>query len=95
MKRIKNLYELLRDGATIEFFREKNTWSTIQVKHAYLRHMNERRLLKLYKHQFLNGIKSCKFDFYKHYIFKKNYKMSFNTIIHWTKYILDYIYLNI
>jgi len=46
------------------------------------------------KQYLLQGAKTCKLKFFEHFIIKKKTKAKFDTVIHCTKGILDYVHTN-
>lgn len=47
--------------------------------------MNKHRLNELKKYELLKDVKNYKLDFWKHYIFENQHRLSFNTIIYCAK----------
>ena len=78
-KLVGNIYELLGGTlvggvATAEFESD----STV-LWHMRLGHMGEHGMMKLHKRNLLKGIKTCKLDFCKYYVFGKQNKVQFKT----------------
>ena len=60
-----------------------------------LGHIGERGMLELHKRNLLKGVKTCKLDFYKYYVYGKQHRVSFKTGSHTSKGVLDYIHLDV
>lgn len=65
--------------------------------HVYLEYMSEKRLLKLHKCQLLKEKNICivSYTFVSTKLFKKHYKLSYNTFVYQTEGILNYIHLDV
>ena len=91
-----NLYKLMGDtisgGAAISTSDISNDDSA-HLWHR-LGHISEGAMEELHKRKLLKGLKSCKLDFCKHYVLRKQCKVSFNIMNkeNHAKGILDYIH---
>ena len=64
--------------------------------HMRLRHMGECGMMKLHKRKLImKGIKTCKLEFFKYYVFRKQKKVQFKTATHKTERILDYVHTHV
>ena len=63
--------------------------------HMRLGHIGERGMLELQKRNLLKGVKTCKLDFCKYYVYGKQHRVSFKTGSHTSKGVLDYIHSNV
>ena len=63
--------------------------------HMRLGHIGERGMLELQKRNLLKGVKTCKLDFCKYYVYGKQHRVSFKTGSHTSKGVLDYIRSNV
>ena len=52
-------------------------------------------MLELHKRNLLKGVKTCKLDFCKYYVYGKQHRVSFKTGSHTSKGVLDYIRSNV
>jgi len=55
-----------------------------------LGHMGEQGMLKLHKRNLLKGVKTCKLEFCKFWILRKQNQVQFKTATHKTGGILDF-----
>ena len=62
------------------------------LQHMQLGHMSDRSMSELHKRNLLAGIKSCKLDFCKYCIMRKQCRMRFKTATHKIGGILDYVH---
>ena len=60
-----------------------------------LGHIGECGMLELHKRNLLKGVKTCKLDFYKYYVYGKQHRFSFKTGSHTSKGVLDYIHSDV
>ena len=60
-----------------------------------LGHMSEHGLAELIKKNLLVGCTQCKVKFYEHCIFGKHKRVKFNTSVHSTKGILEYVHADL
>ena len=63
-----------------------------RLYHMRLGHTDERSLQALAKKNLLQGAKTCKLKFCEHCVIGKKTKMKFDTAIHCTEVILDYVH---
>ena len=87
-----NIYRLL--GTTVvsgAAFVEAKA-NSIVLWHMRLGYLSERRMQELHKRNLLNGVKTCKLDFYKYCVLGKHNKVQFKTATHKTKGVLDYVH---
>ena len=94
-KLVGNIYKLMgtkivSGAATVEL-----ELDGITLWHMRLEHIGERGMIELHKRNLLKGIKTCKLEFYKYFIFGKQNKVQFKTTTHKTKGILDYVHTDI
>ena len=66
-----------------------------QLWHMRISHVGEKFMQPLVKQGLLKGAKTCKLEFCEHCVLGKKIKMKFDTAIHRTKRIIDYMYTNI
>ena len=64
----------------------------VPIKIGYTR---EKSLQSLAKQGLLKGANTCKLEFCEHYVIGKKTKVKFDTAIHCTERILDYIYIDV
>uniref|UniRef100_A0A2N9I8X0 Integrase catalytic domain-containing protein n=1 Tax=Fagus sylvatica TaxID=28930 RepID=A0A2N9I8X0_FAGSY len=60
-----------------------------------LGHAGKKALQGLVKQGLLKGAKTCKIDFCKHCVFRKQTRVKFGTVIHQTKGTLDYVHTDV
>jgi hypothetical protein len=72
-----------------------DNYSESKLWHMRLRHMSQLGLVELSKRGLLKRCNSNEIEFYKHYIFGKHKQVKFNTVVHTTKDILDYLYTDL
>ena len=90
-----NIYKLL--GTTIVggvATVESESDNTV-LWHMQLGHMGERGMMELHKRNLLNGIKTCKLDFYKYCVFGIQNKVQFKTTTHKTEGVLNYVHTDV
>ena len=63
--------------------------------HMRLGHAREKAMQGLVKQGLLKGVKTCKLDFYEHYVLGKQIKMKFGTAVHQTEGIFDYVHMDV
>ena len=63
--------------------------------HMRLAHIGERDMLELHKRNLLKEVKTCKLDFYKYCVYRKQHRVNFKTGSHTSKGFLDYIHLDV
>ena len=83
-KLVGNIYKLMGTMivggvATVELELDNTT-----LWHMWLGHMGERGMMELHKRKLLKGIKTCKLEFNKYYVFGKPNKVQFKTATHKT-----------
>ena len=66
-----------------------------KLLHMRLGHIGECGMLELYKRNLLKGVKTCKLDFCKYYVYGKQHKVSFKIGSHTSKGVLNYIHSNV
>ena len=77
MKRQKlavNIYKLLGTTIVGEIATTKSESDSMVLWHMRLGHMGERGMMELQKRNLLKGIKTCKLDFCKYCVIRKQYK---------------------
>jgi transposase InsO family protein len=60
-----------------------------------LGHMSQLGLVELSKRGMLKGYNSNEMEFYKHCVFGKHKRVKFNTVVHTTEGILDYVHADL
>ena len=88
-----NVYKLLGNSilggvAVVAKFEDDDTL----LWHLQLGHMSDRGMRELHKRNLLARIKSCKLDFYKYCIMRKQCRVRFKTATHKTNGILNYVH---
>ena len=73
---------------------ESDSDSTV-LWNMQLGHMGECGMMELHKRNLLKGIKTCKLDFCKYYVFGKKNKVQFKTTTHKTEEVLDYVHTDV
>ena len=93
-KKINGLYTLQDSTVTsaTTVSTSKSIIETTRLWHMRLGHMSERGLTILSTRGLLDGQKMRELDFCEHCVFGKQCKVKFNTGVHRTKGILDYIH---
>ena len=91
-KLVGNIYKLMitiivGGAATVELELDITT-----LWHMRLGHMGEHGMMELHKRKLLKGIKTCKLDLYKYFVFGKQNKVQFKKSTHKTKGILDFVH---
>ena len=96
--KIDNLYKLLGDtvtgGAAISTLVEPND-DNIVLWHMQLGHLGERSMFELHKRNLLKGVKSCKLDFCKYCVYRKQRRVNFKVTSHTSKGVLDYVHSDV
>ncbi|KAL5572045.1 hypothetical protein UlMin_021642 [Ulmus minor] len=97
-EKVRNLYKLIEDtvqgGAATATYSEPS-YDNTDLWNMRLGHLSERELNELHKKNLLNGVKGCKLDFYKICVMGKQRRISFSTLSHTSKGILDYVYIDV
>ena len=52
-------------------------------------------MLELHKRNLLKGVNTCKLDFCKYYVYRKQHRVSFKISPYTSKGVLDYIHSNV
>ncbi|KAE8654353.1 L-type lectin-domain containing receptor kinase IX.1 [Hibiscus syriacus] len=87
-----NIYRLLGSTVVGGVHSVESCDDTIKLWHMRLANLSERGMAELHKRNLLHGVKSCKLDFCKYYVFGKQTKVRFKTTKHTTQGILDYVH---
>ncbi|KAL5570283.1 hypothetical protein UlMin_026858 [Ulmus minor] len=97
-EKVRNLYKLLRDtvqGEAAAATHSEPSNDNTNLWHMHLGHLSERKLNELHKRNLLKGMKRCKLDFCKICVMGKQKRVSFSTLSHTSKGILDYVHTNV
>ncbi|WVZ92733.1 hypothetical protein U9M48_038777 [Paspalum notatum var. saurae] len=74
-------------------------WASLQASplfwHMRLGHMSQLGLAELSKRGLLKGYKNDEMEFYEHCVFGKHKRVKFNTAVHTTEGILDYVHADL
>uniref|UniRef100_A0A2N9HCZ1 Integrase catalytic domain-containing protein n=1 Tax=Fagus sylvatica TaxID=28930 RepID=A0A2N9HCZ1_FAGSY len=97
-RKVNQLYRLIGNivvgGPAVITPKEFNTDNT-KLWHMRLGHIGERGMLDLHKRNLLNGVTTCKLNFYKYYVYEKQPRVSFKTGSHTRKAVLDYVHSHV
>jgi len=78
----------------VETFTDSDDDST-RLWYMRLEHTGEKSLQSLTKKGLLKGVRTCKLEFYEHYIIEKKTKVKFGTTTHYIEEILDYVHTDV
>ena len=97
-RKVNQLYRLIGNtlvgGAAVITPTESSIDDT-KLWHMRLSHIGQRGTLELHKRNLLKGVKTCKLDFCKYCVYRKQHRDSFKTSSHTSKGVLDYVHSHV
>ena len=97
-QKVNTLYKLIGNtvvGRVAVTTPVESSTDDTKLWHMRLCHIGERGMLELHKRNLLKGVKTCKLDFCKYCVYRKQHRVSFKTGSHPSKGVLDYIHSDV
>jgi hypothetical protein len=80
--------------AAVSTSTESNNDNTV-LWHMRFGHLGKRSMFEFHKRNLLKSVKSCKLDFCKYYLYRKQRRVNFKVASHTSKGVLDYVHLDV